>query len=113
MTVYVWAFVVALVISFAITPLIKRLAINIGAMDKPDARKVHHGSIPRLGGLAIFIGYIVSVLYTVKDLQAVMGTLIGFRCACGCRYLGRCEANWSKNKINRSNFSGGCSRGLW
>lgn len=77
MTVYVWAFVVALVISFAITPLIKRLAINIGAMDKPDARKVHHGSIPRLGGLAIFIGYIVSVLYTVKDLQAVMGLLLG------------------------------------
>ena len=68
---------VALVISFAITPLIKRLAINIGAMDKPDARKVHHGSIPRLGGLAIFIGYIVSVLYTVKDLQAVMGLLLG------------------------------------
>ena len=77
MTVYVWAFVVALVITFAITPLIKRLAINIGAMDKPDARKVHHGSIPRLGGLAIFIGYIISVLYTVKDLQAVMGLLLG------------------------------------
>lgn len=77
MTVYVWAFIIALVITYAITPLIKKLAINIGAMDKPDARKVHHGAIPRLGGLAIYIGYMVSVIYSVDDLSAEMGLLVG------------------------------------
>ena len=77
MTVYVWAFVIAFVITFAITPLIKRLAIQIGAVDKPDARKVHHGMMPRLGGLAIFIGYILSVLYTVQDIKAILGLIIG------------------------------------
>ena len=60
---YVWAFVLALVITFALTPLVKRFAVAVGAIDKPDARKVHHGAIPRLGGLAIFLGYIGSVLF--------------------------------------------------
>ncbi|MDE8714764.1 undecaprenyl/decaprenyl-phosphate alpha-N-acetylglucosaminyl 1-phosphate transferase, partial [Veillonella atypica] len=36
---YVWAFVLALVITFALTPLVKRFAVAVGAIDKPDARK--------------------------------------------------------------------------
>ena len=55
---YVWAFALALIITFALTPLVKRFAVAVGAIDKPDARKVHHGAIPRLGGLAIFLGYV-------------------------------------------------------
>ena len=46
---YVWAFALALIITFALTPLVKRFAVAVGAIDKPDARKVHHGAIPRLG----------------------------------------------------------------
>ena len=34
----------------AITPLVKKLAIAIGATDKPDSRKVHQKIMPRLGG---------------------------------------------------------------
>ena len=60
---YVWAFALALIITFALTPLVKRFAVAVGAIDKPDARKVHHGAIPRLGGLAIFLGYVGSVLF--------------------------------------------------
>ena len=41
-----WAFAVALIITFALTPLVKRFAVAVGAIDKPDARKVHHGAIP-------------------------------------------------------------------
>ena len=37
------------------TPVAMRLAVRIGAIDKPNERKVHSGSIPRLGGLAIFV----------------------------------------------------------
>ena len=68
---YVWAFVLALVITFALTPLVKRFAVAVGAIDKPDARKVHHGAIPRLGGLAIFLGYIGSVLLTTVFLMTI------------------------------------------
>ncbi len=45
---YVWAFVLALVITFALTPLVKRFAVAVGAIDKPDARKVHMVLFPVL-----------------------------------------------------------------
>jgi len=34
---YVWAFALALIITFALTPLVKRFAVAVGAIDKPDA----------------------------------------------------------------------------
>ena len=77
MTVYVWAFVIALIVTYICTPLVRTLAVKIGAIDAPDARKVHQVSIPRLGGLAIYIGYMVSLLYSVKDTSSVKGLLIG------------------------------------
>ena len=40
-SIYVWAFALALIITFALTPLVKRFAVAVGAIDKPDARKVH------------------------------------------------------------------------
>ena len=57
---YVWAFAVALIITFALTPLVKRFAVAVGAIDKPDARKVHHGAtwwisnLSRLCGIGSF-----------------------------------------------------------
>ena len=76
---YVWAFVLALVITFALTPLVKRFAVAVGAIDKPDARKVHHGAIPRLGGLAIFLGYMGSVLFnnSIPHDHKLFGFVLG------------------------------------
>jgi len=55
--------VLAFVASILLTPLVKKLAIRIGAVDTPNYRKVHARIMPRLGGLAIFgaflIGYFV------------------------------------------------------
>lgn len=55
--------VLAFVASILLTPLVKMLAIRIGAVDRPNYRKVHARIMPRLGGLAIFgaflIGYFV------------------------------------------------------
>lgn len=80
MSQYIVAFLIAFGISFCLTPLIKRFAIQVGAVDAPDARKVHSGLVPRLGGLAIFIGYIISLLYSVEvDTQIqllALGTTI-------------------------------------
>ncbi len=57
------ALLAALVISFLMTPVVKTFAYKIGAVDVPkDARRMHKVPIPRLGGLAIFIGFMVSVL---------------------------------------------------
>ena len=43
----------AAALAFGLTPLVARLAVRVGAMDIPDARKVHDRPIPRLGGLAV------------------------------------------------------------
>lgn len=45
-----------------ITPLIRRLALRFNVVDEPNARKVHTRLIPRLGGLAIFIGFILALV---------------------------------------------------
>lgn len=54
---------IALIVSFVLTPLVKRLAYKIGAVDIPkDERRMHKEPIPRLGGLAIFAGCMAALL---------------------------------------------------
>jgi len=67
-------------ISCAVTPLIKMLARKVGAMDIPkDERRMHHTPIPRMGGSAIFLGFIVSFLiFGGKMITSEMqGILLG------------------------------------
>src|SRR5574344_850196 len=45
-----------------ITPLVKRISYHIGALDKPDYRKVHKKPMPSMGGLAIFLGFLFGVV---------------------------------------------------
>ena len=57
------ALVAALLISFITTPIVKDLAQKWGAVDVPkDGRRMHDHPIPRMGGLAIFFGFLFSVL---------------------------------------------------
>lgn len=65
MPIYSWAFAVALIVAFAITPLVILLAKKTGAMDAPNARKVHKKPIPRIGGLAIYAGFMASIIFVV------------------------------------------------
>ena len=54
---------IAFLVSFASTPVVKSLAYKIGAIDVPnDERRMHKKPIARLGGLAIFYGFIVAIL---------------------------------------------------
>ncbi|HYK74659.1 MAG TPA: MraY family glycosyltransferase [Pseudoneobacillus sp.] len=53
---------ICFVTSILITPLVKKFAFKIGATDKPNKRKVHEKIMPRLGGLAIYISFIVGML---------------------------------------------------
>ena len=51
--------VAAFIMSFAATPVVKSFAQRVGAMDVPkDDRRMHDHPIPRLGGLAVFLGWI-------------------------------------------------------
>lgn len=72
------AFVCSLIISYVMTPPVKRFAEHVGAMDVPkDGRRVHDHPIPRMGGLAIFIGFVVSLLIFVPMTMQITGLLIG------------------------------------
>lgn len=70
--------VVAFIISFAATPIVKSFAQKVGAMDVPDgARRVHDHPIPRMGGLAIFLGFLLSALLFVDIGPQFQGILLG------------------------------------
>lgn len=72
------ALVVAAVVSFLTTPLVKTLACKVGAIDVPrDGRRMHKTPIPRLGGLAIFIAFILSVLLFADIDRQMQGILLG------------------------------------
>jgi len=77
MQVYLVAFTIALAVAYFITPHIKNLAIKAGAMDKPDARKVHTKPVPRMGGLAIYLGFVLAVLASVYVNNEILGLLLG------------------------------------
>lgn len=72
------ALVAALLISFIATPVVKSLAEKVGAVDVPkDGRRMHDHPIPRMGGLAIFLGFLLSTLVFVPLTTPLRGMLLG------------------------------------
>ena len=79
------SFVVAFIISYLTTPLAEKIAYRVGAVDVPkDARRMHKEPKARLGGLAIFFGFLVSVLAFSEFIlptgslnKGLIGILIG------------------------------------
>jgi len=73
-----YACVLAIGIAFGTTPLVKIFAHKIGAMDIPkDNRRMHKVPIPRAGGLAIFLGFMVSYLIFGTINSNIRAILIG------------------------------------
>ena len=59
----IFAFIVSFAFTFATTPLVRRFAFKIGAIDIPkDNRRMHKKPTPRIGGLAIIFGFTVATL---------------------------------------------------
>jgi len=78
MSTYVLPFVVAFLVSFAATPVARKAAILIGAVDIPkDERRVHKNPVPRMGGLAIFLGTIISMLIFLPKSHETLGIVFG------------------------------------
>ena len=74
----IFSLATSMLLSFALTPLVKRLAYKIGAVDIPkDKRRMHDHPIPRLGGLAIFIGFVITVLIFSQADRQLRGILLG------------------------------------
>lgn len=58
-------------------PVIKKIAVYIGALDIPDKRKVHKVPIPRLGGLGIYAGFLVGYMLFGHESIQMNSVLIG------------------------------------
>ena len=71
-------FFLALILSFAVSPLSIKLAPKVGAMDIPkDKRRMHKKAMPRFGGLAIFVGSTVSMLVFLSYDPKMVAITIG------------------------------------
>lgn len=66
---YVWVLLVSFVVSLCATPLMRRLAIKNGIVDRPsDPRKIHRLPVAYLGGMAVFLGLLGGILYSYVGL---------------------------------------------
>ena len=60
-------FVLAAIACAAVTPLIRRMAFKVGVFDQPDDdRRVHTQPTPRLGGIAIYLGFMLALFTTLN-----------------------------------------------
>lgn len=67
-------FLAAMACSYTLTPFVIKLAHRLGAIDIPkDNRRVHKTPIPRLGGIAIFMGFIIAALIFVPINREILG----------------------------------------
>lgn len=75
---YIGIFLLSMATAFALTPLIKRLAYRTGAIDIPrDERRIHKRPIPRMGGLAIYLSFVIYSLIFARYDRDVIGILAG------------------------------------
>ena len=74
----IFAFIVSFAFTFATTPLVRRFAFKIGAIDIPkDNRRMHKKPTPRIGGLAIIFGFTVATLCFAQPSRQLYGTRAG------------------------------------
>lgn len=72
------AVVLALLIAFTTTPAVRALAHIIGAIDVPrDNRRMHKKPIPRIGGLSIFLAFVISTALFCEINEALISVYIG------------------------------------
>ena len=72
------AILAAAVVSFALTPLVKRFAVRFGFVDVPkDGHRMHNRPNPTIGGLAIYAAFVLVVLVMSNISRQMLGILCG------------------------------------
>ncbi len=68
---YIAAFASAFAISMVATPFAKKVSEKLGAIDYPKARGMHTKPMPRLGGIAIVLGFMITVLVLYRFVNDI------------------------------------------
>src|SRR6056297_314306 len=71
------AMIAAIVVVLAATPIIKKFAIKIGAVDKPNQRRINKTPVANIGGIAIFLGFWIAVFLFGEVGQTTLWMFIG------------------------------------
>lgn len=84
---YTIGFIISLTLALVMTPLVKKFAFKVGAIDKPNYRKVHTRIMPRMGGLAIYVAFVGAFLLlspfipdgllTAANMNMIRAMLVG------------------------------------
>jgi UDP-GlcNAc:undecaprenyl-phosphate GlcNAc-1-phosphate transferase len=77
MSHYTMYFLNAFLLSVVLIPLLNRVADRIGLVDLPHGRKVHSGTIPVTGGLAMFAAFMFPVMHLESSISIYLGFLFG------------------------------------
>ena len=74
--------IVTLLASLILVPIVKKVATHVGAMDEPNARKIHKVPMPRLGGLAIYLAFLLLSIAYLLNLSFLLNLafMISFCC---------------------------------
>ena len=78
-TTFMLIFAGALVMAVGATPVVRHLALRLGVIDQPNARKIHVNPVPLLGGLAIYSAFVIAVILFGNRfrLNELLSILIG------------------------------------
>lgn len=76
---YLLLLVSAFLLAASLTPLMRRLAVRLGVVDQPAARKIHTRPIPLMGGVAIYLAFILSLVLLGDRfyVREVVGIFLG------------------------------------
>jgi len=77
MDVFLTVFIIALFLTYIFTPIVKKVAYLLGTFDKPNNRRINTKPIPNIGGLAIFAGFIITVLLFADSGKILTGLITG------------------------------------
>lgn len=76
----IWIYIVSCGAALVFTPLVSKISVFIGAVDKPNNRKIHNSYMPSLGGLSIFAAFLIGHMffyYPHKQFNAIlMGSIV-------------------------------------
>lgn len=66
---YAWIMAIAFIVTLFTTPLMRKLALTFGVIDRPsETRKVHRMPVAYLGGVAVFLGMLAAILYSYASI---------------------------------------------
>ena len=74
---YIVAFFLSLIISLALTPIVRKAMLRFGILDMPDEDRWHRQPIALLGGIAIFVSFAAVLLLRVELSREVVVILLG------------------------------------